>query len=120
MVRFLGDHGYDNILNSMRPIFVARGPAFKQNAVVESIDTVDIYPLMCHLLNIEPAPNNGSLQRAATLLRVPPRTPQPINSPTTPQPINCLSDWSTRPEVCSYLLGALFLLNRLIKYSIVL
>ncbi|GFO23904.1 ectonucleotide pyrophosphatase/phosphodiesterase family member 5 [Plakobranchus ocellatus] len=78
----------------MRPIFVARGPAFKQNAVVESIDTVDIYPLICHLLNIDPAPNNGSLERAekATLLRVPPK----FNNDCDPSP-----DWSTQNQKCA-------------------
>ncbi|RUS84115.1 hypothetical protein EGW08_008154 [Elysia chlorotica] len=125
--RFRGDHGYDNILNSMKPIFVARGPAFKQNTEVEPMDTVDIYPLMCHLLNIEPAPNNGSLTNAARLLRVPPTpastpaptTPEPRSEPTSPRP-GCLTDWSTRVEVCSFLLAALFLMTRFINYSHIL
>lgn len=66
---FKGDHGFDDDLLTMRPIFVARGPAFKTNETVEPIKNVDIYPLICHLLGIEPSPNNGSLERAMTLLR---------------------------------------------------
>ncbi|GFO16409.1 ectonucleotide pyrophosphatase/phosphodiesterase 5, partial [Plakobranchus ocellatus] len=107
--RFLGDHGYDNILSSMRPIFVARGPAFKQNAVVESIDTVDIYPLICHLLNIDPAPNNGSLERAATLLRDPPKFSNDCDASP---------DSSTKSEVCSILLVPLFLFSHVLMPEI--
>ncbi|GFR75172.1 ectonucleotide pyrophosphatase/phosphodiesterase family member 5 [Elysia marginata] len=112
--RFLGDHGYDNILNSMRPIFAARGPAFKQNAIVESIDTVDIYPLICHILNIDPAPNNGSLERAAALLRVPPKPHDHPSSPT-----RCISDFSTKPDACSSTLAILFVISSLMKWNAV-
>lgn len=65
---FKGNHGYDNELLTMKPIFIASGPAFKVNATVEPIQSVDIYPLVCHLLQIEPSPNNGSLTRATSLL----------------------------------------------------
>ena len=30
---------------------------------------VDIYPLLCHLLDIEPSPNNGSLEDVKLMLR---------------------------------------------------
>ncbi|GFO16412.1 ectonucleotide pyrophosphatase/phosphodiesterase family member 5 [Plakobranchus ocellatus] len=63
-----GDHGYDNTLDSMKPFFIAQGPAFKQGASVEPIQNVDIYPLICFLLEIEPSANNGSLTRAKLLL----------------------------------------------------
>ncbi|BFY97347.1 hypothetical protein BsWGS_00387 [Bradybaena similaris] len=64
-----GNHGYDNNIQSMKPIFIARGPAFKSGKNVRPIESVDIYPLVCYLLDIHPAPNNGSLDRAATLLK---------------------------------------------------
>lgn len=64
-----GNHGYDNNLQTMKPIFIARGPAFKAGKNVGPIESVDIYPLVCYLLDIQPAPNNGSLDRAATLLK---------------------------------------------------
>ncbi|GFR75176.1 ectonucleotide pyrophosphatase/phosphodiesterase family member 5 [Elysia marginata] len=63
-----GDHGYDNALNMMKPLFIARGPAFKQGVSVDPILNVDIYPLICHLLDIEPAANNGSMTRVKSLL----------------------------------------------------
>jgi len=65
---FLGDHGFDDDNLKMRPFFMARGPAFKTGEMVEPIKNVDIYPLICHLLDIQPSANNGSLVRAMTLL----------------------------------------------------
>lgn len=64
----LGGHGYDNTLDVMKPLFIAKGPDFKQGVVVEPILNVDIYPLICNLLKIEPSANNGSLSRAQSLL----------------------------------------------------
>ena len=63
-----GSHGYSNELQSMKPIFFARGPDFRKGAKSTSILSVDIYPLVCRLLNIEAAPNNGSLERTAQFL----------------------------------------------------
>lgn len=67
-----GAHGWIPSAPSMHPFFIARGPAFKQGYKSGPIDMVDIYPLICHLLNIEPLPNNGSLDRIAHLLKVSP------------------------------------------------
>ncbi|XP_067126584.1 ectonucleotide pyrophosphatase/phosphodiesterase family member 5-like [Centruroides vittatus] len=64
-----GQHGYDNILPSMRPIFFARGPAFKENYQTDVFETVNVYPLICHLLGIKPAPNNGTLDSVRHLLK---------------------------------------------------
>ncbi|KAH9504402.1 Ectonucleotide pyrophosphatase/phosphodiesterase member 5 [Bulinus truncatus] len=68
----LGNHGYDNRLQDMHPFFIAMGPSFKKNFVVDTFDSVDIYPLMCHLLHLTPAPNNGSLSIVSQLLFVEP------------------------------------------------
>lgn len=65
---YKGSHGYDNTLDNMKPIFIASGPAFKVKVTVDPIQSVDIYPLICHILNMKAAPNNGSLDRAKTLL----------------------------------------------------
>lgn len=67
-----GAHGWIPSAPSMHPFFIALGPAFKQGYKSGPIDMVDIYPLICHLLNIEPLPNNGSLDRIAHLLKVSP------------------------------------------------
>lgn len=45
----------------MKTIFRAFGPNFKKDFLSEPFDSVHIYPLMCKLLEIEPAPHNGSL-----------------------------------------------------------
>lgn len=64
-----GQHGYDNSLLSMRPIFFARGPAFKENYQTDVFELINIYPLVCHLLGVKPAPNNGSLDTVIHLLK---------------------------------------------------
>lgn len=35
-----GNHGYDNALESMRAIFLARGPAFRQGIVVDPVENI--------------------------------------------------------------------------------
>lgn len=45
----------------MKPFFRAVGPAFQKNLVVGPFETVNIYPLMCHILGIEPDVNDGHL-----------------------------------------------------------
>ncbi|CAG0878583.1 unnamed protein product [Darwinula stevensoni] len=69
---FHGVHGYDNLMPEMQPFFLARGPAFKKGYVGSSLESVDIYPLLCHLLQLTPNPNNGSLIHALPLLIQPP------------------------------------------------
>ncbi|XP_051724402.1 bis(5'-adenosyl)-triphosphatase enpp4 [Ctenopharyngodon idella] len=56
----LGDHGYDNTLPSMHPFLAAHGPAFRKGYRMSSFNSVDLYPLMCHLIGIAPEANNGS------------------------------------------------------------
>ena len=53
---------------SMHPFFLAVGPAFKHGITVEPFESVDIYPLLCHILKIPPAKHEGSLDRVMTLL----------------------------------------------------
>ena len=53
----------------MHPFFIAMGPSFKSDYSVETFNSVDIYPLMCELLGITPAPNNGSLSVVKDLLK---------------------------------------------------
>ena len=68
----LGDHGYNNSLPDMQPIFIAMGPAFKNGTKVSQFNNVDIYPLMCHVLNILPGRNDGSLDNIMKVLKVAP------------------------------------------------
>ncbi|KAJ0062459.1 hypothetical protein NL108_013442 [Boleophthalmus pectinirostris] len=64
----LGDHGYDNSLPSMHPFLVAVGPSFRKGYRISSIETVDVYPLMCRLLSMTGRPNNGSLAHTQCML----------------------------------------------------
>lgn len=48
----------------MHPVFVATGPAFKKNLIIDdTVDSVDLYPVMCLILGLDPVGNNGSLER---------------------------------------------------------
>lgn len=62
-----GDHGYDPSLPSMRGLFVASGPSFKAGVVVDPVENIHIYNLLCAALKLQPAPNDGDdrLVRAA-------------------------------------------------------
>ncbi|XP_025065365.1 bis(5'-adenosyl)-triphosphatase ENPP4 isoform X3 [Alligator sinensis] len=64
----LGDHGYDNALSSMHPFLAAHGPAFTKGYKQNTINTVDIYPMMCHILGLKPQPNNGTFSNTKCLL----------------------------------------------------
>ena len=56
-----GAHGYDPALPSMRATFIAVGPAFHPGSTLPAFDNVDVYPLLAHLLQIAPAPSDGSV-----------------------------------------------------------
>lgn len=56
-----GNHGFENQIESMRAIFLARGPSFKPNMKISSLNNVDVYPLLCDLMQIKCNPNNGSM-----------------------------------------------------------
>lgn len=58
---FKGAHNYDNFEPDMHGIFYAMGPAFEKGVVLESFQNISIYPLLAHLLGIEPAKNDAEL-----------------------------------------------------------
>ena len=64
-----GSHGYDNALPSMRAVFIARGPSFKQGETLPGFDNVDVYPLLTRLLGIPAAPNDGNPQTLLPALK---------------------------------------------------
>ena len=57
-----GTHGFDPDYKDMNAIFYAKGPAFKKGAHLPVIQNTNIYDLMCHILKITPAKNEGSLE----------------------------------------------------------
>ncbi|XP_067402851.1 ectonucleotide pyrophosphatase/phosphodiesterase family member 3 [Emydura macquarii macquarii] len=66
-----GNHGYDNEFKSMEAIFIAYGPSFKEKTEVEPFENIEVYNLMCDLLRIKPAPNNGTHGSLNHLLKKP-------------------------------------------------
>ncbi|KAM9665393.1 ectonucleotide pyrophosphatase/phosphodiesterase family member 3-like [Trichechus inunguis] len=66
-----GNHGYDNEFKSMEAIFLAHGPGFKEKTEVEAFENIEVYNLMCDLLHIQPAPNNGTHGSLNHLLKAP-------------------------------------------------
>ncbi|XP_039632318.1 ectonucleotide pyrophosphatase/phosphodiesterase family member 7 [Polypterus senegalus] len=63
-----GDHGFTNEHMDMKTIFRAFGPDFKRNFLAAPFDSINIYPLMCKLLGVSPAPHNGSLAYTQDML----------------------------------------------------
>ena len=63
-----GDHGYNNSIKEMHPFFIAHGPAFKQGYKSKPFSIVHIYSLMCHILDITPAPNDGNFSAVSQML----------------------------------------------------
>ncbi len=64
-----GTHGWDNQALSMGGLFVASGPAFRNGLVVSPFQNIHIYELICHVLGLEPAPNDGSIDSIRVMLR---------------------------------------------------
>ena len=56
-----GNHGYYSSYESMRGIFLARGPGFKNDYKGPGFSSIHLYELMCYLLKIEPVDNSGYL-----------------------------------------------------------
>ena len=64
-----GTHGYDPELPSMRTGFVAHGPQFKQNFVSDGFSLIHVYELLCAVMGLQPAQNDGDLNEVKDLLR---------------------------------------------------
>lgn len=64
-----GAHGYDNQIESMRATFIAHGKAFKKGKTVAPFENTQIYNLMCKILGLTPASNDGDFQKVKNLLR---------------------------------------------------
>jgi alkaline phosphatase D len=64
-----GAHGYDNSNSDMFAIFYAAGPSFKKNYKFKELNNIDIYNLICRILNIIPAKNDGDPAHIKSFLR---------------------------------------------------
>jgi alkaline phosphatase D len=64
-----GTHGYDNSNSDMFSIFYAAGPSFKKNYKFQELNNVDVYNLICRILDINPAKNDGNPANIKRMLR---------------------------------------------------
>ena len=73
-----GAHGYFPQEPDMQVIFRAYGPDFKEGYRSKGFVNVDIYPLLCYLLHVKPAKNDGQPARIADLINQTSRDANPI------------------------------------------
>jgi alkaline phosphatase D len=64
-----GAHGYDNSNSDMFSIFYAAGPSLKKNFKFKELNNVDIYNLVCRILDISPVKNDGDPAHIKGMLR---------------------------------------------------
>jgi predicted AlkP superfamily pyrophosphatase or phosphodiesterase len=64
-----GNHGYDPKHRSMHGLFIAVGPRFKSGLLVSAFENVHIYELICRVLTLRPAPNDGDSAVTAGFVR---------------------------------------------------
>jgi predicted AlkP superfamily pyrophosphatase or phosphodiesterase len=66
-----GSHGFDPALPSMRALFIADGPSFRDGLRLPAIDNVDVYPLLARLTGVTPLPHDGDARALEPALRAP-------------------------------------------------
>jgi hypothetical protein len=64
-----GQHGYDPQLPSMRGIFVAAGPAFRQGVTVPAFENISVYNVLAQAMGLVAPPNDGDPAIVRQLLR---------------------------------------------------
>ncbi|NWR66004.1 ENPP3 phosphodiesterase, partial [Bucorvus abyssinicus] len=79
-----GNHGYNNEFKSMEAIFLGYGPSFKEKTEVDAFENIEVYNLMCDLLHITPAPNNGTHGSLNHLLKKPFYSPSHATEDSAP------------------------------------
>uniref|UniRef100_A0A671VD45 Venom phosphodiesterase 1-like n=1 Tax=Sparus aurata TaxID=8175 RepID=A0A671VD45_SPAAU len=92
-----GTHGYDNDAASMHAMFLSYGPKFHYKTEIEPFSNIELYNLMCDLLEISPTDNNGTHGSMNHLLRVP--FHEPTFPPEQSSPDNCPLESLNPPAV---------------------
>lgn len=64
-----GTHGYDPQSRSMHGLFIANGPQFRNGVVVPAFENVHVYELLCRVLGLRPALNDGDPKITASFLK---------------------------------------------------
>uniref|UniRef100_A0A671NH25 SMB domain-containing protein n=1 Tax=Sinocyclocheilus anshuiensis TaxID=1608454 RepID=A0A671NH25_9TELE len=105
-----GFHGSDNVFKNMQAIFIGYGPGINSKTTVPPFENIEVYNLLCDLLGIPPAPNNGTHGSLNHLLKNSPHQPvypaeRSVPSTCTPfsgslrDPRGCTCDSLTEAEV---------------------
>ncbi|XP_042610414.1 ectonucleotide pyrophosphatase/phosphodiesterase family member 2-like [Cyprinus carpio] len=79
----------------MQTIFLGYGPSFKFKTKIPPFENIELYNVMCDLLDLKPAPNNGTHGSLNQLLRAPvhiPSMPEEVSKPNPAGPVTALSD----------------------------
>jgi predicted AlkP superfamily pyrophosphatase or phosphodiesterase len=63
-----GDHGYDPALPNMHGILIGHGPAFRRGVQHPAVENIHVYNLLCAILGLMPAKNDGDDRLAKALL----------------------------------------------------
>uniref|UniRef100_A0A8C6TTX8 Ectonucleotide pyrophosphatase/phosphodiesterase family member 3 n=1 Tax=Neogobius melanostomus TaxID=47308 RepID=A0A8C6TTX8_9GOBI len=100
-----GTHGWDNDVESMHAMFLSYGPKFRPRTEVEPFSNIELYNLMCDLLEIVPTENNGTHGSMNHLQRAPYHTPTapPPQSPAQECPLTALDPAHTLNCSCPLL-----------------
>jgi hypothetical protein len=53
----------------MGAVFVAAGPAFREGAMTAAFEAIHVYALLCRILGLTPAPNDGNLDAVVGVMR---------------------------------------------------
>ncbi len=64
-----GAHGYDNKYQEMQATFIGHGAAFKRGYTAEPFANIEVYNVMCKILGLAPAKNDGNLDHVKTMLK---------------------------------------------------
>jgi predicted AlkP superfamily pyrophosphatase or phosphodiesterase len=64
-----GTHGYDPRHKSMHGLFIASGPRLVRGVRVPAFENIHVYDLMCEILGIAPAKNDGDPAVTRNMLR---------------------------------------------------
>ena len=64
-----GTHGYDARAKSMQGLFIASGPRLDSGVVVPAFENIHVYELMCAVLGLTPAKNDGDPSVTRDMLR---------------------------------------------------
>uniref|UniRef100_A0A3Q3FAU3 Venom phosphodiesterase 1-like n=1 Tax=Kryptolebias marmoratus TaxID=37003 RepID=A0A3Q3FAU3_KRYMA len=80
-----GNHGYDNDVESMHALYLSYGPKFQQKTTIEPFSNIELYNVMCDVLEISPVDNNGTHGSMNHILKKPyytPKFPEEESRPT--------------------------------------